>query len=199
MDIQHFDVASFEEFRGNLKSGDILFCSGESYISKLIKDATKSKYSHVAMLLQLTKTGQWLVLESVESKGVRCVTLKEGYLENYNGSGKPYPGHLYVARHKQVQEKEENIPSVYHKAFSLLGDEYDEERIISIAARIILKQAGIKASGKLLPSNTFICSEFVYTCFREIGIDFTFDDSGFIAPSDIASHPDVKILFSNEK
>ena len=178
---------NFRRLKGLLQEGDILLCSGNGLMSDLIKQGTDSDFSHVGMILKMPITNQWLALESVETYGVRCVTLKEGYLENYYGNGKGYDGKILIARLPEVQEKKDKFPALYEKAFSLLGDHYDEGDIIKITARLVGHDVGIDDDGKIKPGNSFICSEYVYTCLLAIGIKIPFDKDGFIAPSDYGS------------
>jgi hypothetical protein len=175
------------EVTQDIKTGDLLLCSGSGLISDAIKKATDSVFSHVALLLQLPISDQWLVLESVESFGVRCVTLKEGYLSNYLDTGKSYPGNILVARHEEVQKQESQFEKLYKTAFSLTGDKYNEQDIFQIANRIALNEIGIDESGHLLKNNCYICSEYVYVCLKSIGINLPYDPRGFIAPGTIAS------------
>ena len=186
---------SWQIVRQQLQSGDILLCSGEGLTSRLIREATGSIFSHVGLILKLAISDQWLVLESVETKGVRCVSLAEGYLSNYNGNGAPYPGQLFIARHRCVKAKAEYLPIMYQRAFSLLGDHYNEKAIFEIAARIGMKKIGIHPNGDLQPGHRYICSEFVYACFQSLNIKLAFDPAGFIAPADLANDPEVEPLF----
>ena len=185
---------SFEKAREEIRSGDILLASGNSTVSELIKDATGSTFSHVGVIVKMPVSDQWLVMESVETIGVRCVTLKNGYLENYGDTGKPYDGRLMVARCEEMAAKEKHLPKLYQRAFSLLGYHYNESDIFDIGARIVASKIGIHANGKLHPGKQYICSEYVYACFNAIGIKFPFDKDGFIAPSDIASAPNVNAV-----
>lgn len=172
----------------NIQSGDLMFCSGNGLVSNLIKRATHSDISHIALLIQLPTTGQWLVLESVESIGVRCVTLEDGYLTNYRDSGKGYDGRIYIARHNQVTKHRDKFSQMVNKAFSLTGDLYSKEDIFHIATRIALSKVGIDNQQSMIhEKNHYICSEYVYTCYKAMGIDLPFDPLGFIAPADIAN------------
>lgn len=182
----------FKQAQAQLKSGDIMLCSGKGIISDTIKKATDSVFSHVALILQLQTTNQWLVVESVESVGVRCVTLANGYIANYMDQGKGYNGNILIARHGEMQQKLQYIDRLYQKAFALMGDKYNEADIFKIASRIALKQIGIHEDGKLKGNNDYICSEYVYACLKVIGINLPFDPLGFIAPADIARAPQVE-------
>lgn len=177
---------TYTEAKQIFKNGDILFCSGNGIIASMIRDLTNSLFSHVAILFEIPLTKQWLVLESVESVGVRCVPMEEGYLINYNNTGRPYDGRLLVGRHSDLQKMNNRLKFMFNKAFQLIGQEYSEADIFKIANRIALKKAGIQQSGKITDNNKYICSEYVYTCFKAIGIEIPYNKSGFIAPSDIA-------------
>jgi hypothetical protein len=57
-----------------LKAGDILICRGHRLISKLIRWATKSKYNHAAIFLEIW--GQKYVMDS-SAKGTNLVPFEE--------------------------------------------------------------------------------------------------------------------------
>ena len=40
----------------------------------------------------------------------------------------------------------------------------------------------------------YICSEYVWKCYSQIGIKINYDPRGFIAPADFAKANDVKLL-----
>lgn len=82
-------IQNYEQLRPQIKSGDILLCSGNSLISSLIQKATNSVWSHIAFVIRLDSIDRIMVLESVETIGVRTVPLST-YVNNYNGSGKGY-------------------------------------------------------------------------------------------------------------
>jgi len=183
----------YRELRDQIKSGDILLCSGSSVFSTLIQKATGSVWSHVAFILRLDAINRLMVLESVESIGVRVVPLSS-YVSDYNATRKGYPGRLMIARHPDV--KEENIVKLSTLAVDLLGFPYGKDEIIRIAARIGMHSVGLpnlKAGAE--PQHEFICSEYAHNCFKSIGVNFDYNEVGFIAPADFARHPQVKPLF----
>lgn len=182
----------YEVAQTKFQIGDLLLCSGTSVISQLIKETTNSIFSHVGLILQLPTTLQWLVLESVESIGVRCVTLEEGYITNYMGNGRGYNGKILIARHQAMRDKFHHIAALYQIAFSLLGDQYNEQDIFHIGTRYALGKVGIDEEGKLKGGSSYICSEYVYACYKAIGINLLFNHLGFIAPADIANAIDVQ-------
>lgn len=182
---QSVPTLPYHAMRDQIKSGDILLCSGNAFFSNMIQRATNSPWSHVAFVLRLDIIDRIMVLESVESIGVRTVLLSS-YVQNYNGTGKGYPGKIALARHQDIQQ--ENMVNLSRSATALLGYPYDTEEIVRIASRIGMHSIGLPESGRdPIPQREFICSEFVYTCFKSIGVDIPYDPLGFIAPADFAS------------
>jgi len=180
---------TYEELRHEIRSGDILLCSGNAVFSNMIKQATRSIWSHVAFVLRLDVIDRIMLLESVESIGVRAVSLRS-YLNDYNGTEQAYPGKMMLARHQDM--KQENIKNLSKHAIDLLGHPYNTQEILRIAARISMDTIGLNASGiDELTQREFICSEYAYECFESVGIKINFDPLGFIAPADFARCPKI--------
>ena len=182
----------YKDLRHEIRSGDILLCSGSSVFSTLIQRATGSIWSHVGFVLRLDEIDRIMVLESVESIGVRTIPLRN-YVRDYNATGRGYPGQVMLARHDDVRE--ENIAKLSQSAIDFLGYPYRTEEIVHIAARLSMHALGFKG----LPADNekqraFICSEYAYTCFKSIGVTVDYNDTGFIAPADFAKHHKVKPL-----
>lgn len=177
-------IKRYEQIRKEIKSGDILLCSGESFFSNMIKHATNSVWSHVAFILRLDSIDRIMVLESVESIGVRTVPLSS-YVRDYNGSGKGYPGRLMIARHQDLNSK--NIINLSKMAVDLLGYPYNSQEIARIAARISFNNLGLPLQGINTPTGReFICSEYAHACFKSVGVHIDFNPLGFITPADFA-------------
>jgi hypothetical protein len=181
----------YQDLRHEIRSGDILLCSGSSAFSTLIQKATNSVWSHVAFILRLDAIDRIMVLESVETMGVRTVPLSS-YAKNYNGSGSAYPGRLMIARHQGVRE--ETIVKLSRSAVDLLGYPYGNTEIVHIATRISLHALGVHSGPDNKPGRAFICSEYAQTCFHSIGINIECNHMGFIAPADFATHPAIQPL-----
>jgi len=180
----------YKELRHDIRSGDILLCSGNSMFSTLIQKATGSIWSHVGFVLRVDAIDRIMVLESVESIGVRTVPLSN-YVRDYNASGKGYDGHLMLARHEDVRE--ENIVRLSRSAVDLLGYPYRTDEIVHIAARLGMHKLGLPGQeADPEKQRAFICSEYAYTCFKSIGVKIEYNTIGFIAPHDFANSPKVK-------
>ncbi|MCE0722968.1 MULTISPECIES: YiiX/YebB-like N1pC/P60 family cysteine hydrolase [Legionella] len=183
-------VNSYEQIRDTIKTGDLLFASGNSLMSTMIKGATNSVWSHVAFIVRLESIDRIMIMESVETLGVRTVPLSS-YVRNYNGSGQGYPGRLMLARHQDFPT--DSLANLSKQAVDLLGYPYDTEEILKIAARIGMSAFGFdKTSPEVISQHAFICSEYVFICYKSIGITINYNPKGFIAPADFASSPKVK-------
>ncbi len=64
-------MAKYEELRGALKTGDIVLFSGNSFISRLIRLATRSDWSHVGMILKFHGYDSIFLWESTGMNNVR--------------------------------------------------------------------------------------------------------------------------------
>ena len=180
---------SFDEAKKEIKTGDILFCNGNYLFSELIKKASDSIFSHIALLFYWDE--YIFVLESVEDDGVRTVPLSH-YVYNYENSGRKYNGELYIARHEVINNTnfdKRKIKKMFEKVVDLLNRNYDIDEIAKIASRISL---GI---GRHHDDYEYTCSEFIDECFKQLEIEVSHDAKGFIFPEHIAADSNVKPLF----
>lgn len=184
----------YNAIRDEIRSGDLLLCSGHSTFSTLIQKTTRSIWSHVGFILRVDPIDRIMVLESVESIGVRSIPLSN-YAKDYNGTGKPYPGTIMIARHQDVNPHE--ITHLSQKAVDLLGYPYGTDEIIRIAARISLYSLDLPEPRDETdkPMHEYICSEYVHECFKSMGIHVNHNPMGFIAPADFARDTAIKPLF----
>lgn len=192
MEFPSLTAKNYAEMKHEIRSGDLLLCSGNSVFSTLIKSTTGSVWSHVGFLLRVEPIDRIMVLESVESIGVRTIPLTS-YVSDYNGTRRGYPGRLMIARHAGVRE--ENISKLSQHAVDLLGYPYRQEEIIHIAARLSMHALKLADTA---PDHShrraYICSEYAQVCFKSIEVDFPCNDLGFIAPTDFVNHPEVRPL-----
>lgn len=174
-EIKALPVLPYSDVRAKLKSGDILFTSGDYLISKAIQKMTGSPWSHVGIVFRLDAIDRVLLLESVEDMGVRFAPLSK-YLKDYE-DGKPYKGRAVLARCKDVTS--ETIKGLSTFGIDELTQPYDKDEIAKIMARITL---GI---GRKERDREYICSELVYECFARAGKEFAYNPKGFISPEDV--------------
>lgn len=191
--MEHFPYLNtkfYKDIRHQICSGDILLCAGSSPFATLIQKATNSIWSHVAFLMRVEEIDRVMVLESVESVGVRTIPLSN-YVSDYNATGCGYPGRVMLARHSEVKDK--NFARFSKLAIDFLGFPYGTDEIVRIATRISMHALGLHT---LEPEHSkkreFICSEYAYACFKSIGVHINFNSLGFVTPADFALSPQVK-------
>lgn len=174
-EIKALPVLPYPDVRAKLKSGDILFTSGDYLISKAIRKMTNSPWSHVGIVFRIDSIDRVLLLESVEDMGVRFAPLSK-YLRDYE-NGKPYKGRGLLARCKDVTP--DTVKKLSTFGIDELTQPYDKDEIAKIMARITL---GI---GRKERDREYICSELVYECFAHAGKEFAYNPKGFISPEDV--------------
>lgn len=185
-----------------IRNGDVLLCSGSGIFSTMIQEATGSIWSHVGFILRLDEIDRIMVLESVEPIGVRTVPLSK-YLKDYDSKGHAYDGGMAIIRHRKFEAKanRETLKRLTQFAVDLFGYPYDKDEIAKIAARIMASKIPFspEAYARIKEDREFICSEYVYRCYKEIGIEIEWDKKGFIAPSNFAADDNFELLFAIKK
>ena len=192
-------VVDYDQFRPEINSGDLLLCSGSSMFSRAIQLGTGSVWSHVGFVMRLDAIDRVMVLESVESLGVRTVPLRK-YLEDYDSRGNPYPGGIVLARHSAFSAitagNKRKLRQFGQFAADLFGYPYDKDEIAKITLRVMASVVSFtKKDGRALKRDReYICSEYVWECYRRLGIRIASNSKGFIAPVDFAKAKEVTLL-----
>lgn len=179
------DKKRYNDVRQDICTGDIFLASGNYAISRMIAHFSDSMFSHVGFVF--TWKTRILVLESVEDDGVRAVPMSQ-YVSDYENSGEPYNGRLFLAKYNTSLDTNK-VNLMLGKAADSLNKKYDKEEIARILARVTI------GLGKHSDNNAYICSEFVDICFKEVGIVFPRDPTGFIFPEHIAADVNVTPKF----
>lgn len=177
-EIHRINVVPYDEIRNNLKTGDLVFCSGDYTFSKLIQYFTKSVWSHVGIIYYDTALDRMLILESEKLYGVRFAPLSK-YIKDYHGKNKPYKGKIMIARLEPEITMEE-ISKGLRFGIDELTKPYDDWEIVRIAMRILFKK------GKRVKDRKYICSELVQACYQQAGVRFSYRNK-IISPDDIWS------------
>lgn len=184
----------YHEARKDIRNGDILLGHGRAPFSRLIQSATKSAWSHVAFIWKLEDIDRVIVLESVESHGVRAISLNTKV--NGGSAGHPYNGNLVVARHRDFAGLVNNaaMNRMTAHAVDRLGCPYDAGEVAGIAWRILAGMMRLHPRRSPRRNNAYICSEYAAECYAAIGITIPWDQKGFIAPADFAADPRVEAV-----
>ncbi len=189
------DTRAYDAVRQDIRNGDVLMASGSYMFSKLIQKATNSCWSHVAFVMRLDEIDRVMVLESIEGKGVRTVPLSE-YVKNFEGTGQGYQGRLAIGRHQQFQGQATptKLRAMAQFAVDRFARPYDEEEIARITARIVGAFIGFK-KGEIKRNEEYICSEYVFECYKQLGLNIAYDKRGFVAPADFANDANMRLLW----
>ena len=67
-ELKQLPIDSYQQRRAKLRSGDLLFASGNYPVSKAIRKMTGSPWSHVGIIVWLKSINRVLLLESVEMR-----------------------------------------------------------------------------------------------------------------------------------
>jgi hypothetical protein len=184
--IAKLPIIDYAQVRDQLRTGDIVFCSGTYLFSKTIQWFTRSVWSHVGIIYRDDHLQRIFILESETAIGVRLVPLSK-YLRDYHGRNKPYKGRIVIGRITPEPDNDK-----LKKAISFGMDEltrpYDNWEICRIAIRILFKR------GRKIRDRKYICSELVCEAFRKAEISFQFH-RGSISPDDIWNDGRVLMQF----
>lgn len=175
-EIKLLPVIPYQKIRDQLKTGDIIFCSGSYAFSGVIQRLTKSVWSHVAVIYKDEELGRVLMLEAEPQIGIRLIPLSN-YLSDYKGTKRCYKGQIVVARLHQDLPKEQLNKGI---SFGLdaLTKPYDNYEIFRIMIRILLRIS------KRERNKSYICSELVRDIFARAGVIIQYKDT-YISPNHI--------------
>lgn len=178
-----------------VRTGDLALCSGTNLSSQAIRWASKSPWSHVALLVRLQEIDRVIALESVAKIGVRAVPLSR-FVSEDSARHRPYPGKIVIARHAEFADKAtpEGLRRMSEFAADRLGAPFNAMEMLKIAVRIALSGLGLKPPSPLHPTEGLICSEYVGKCYEQVGIRIPWDGRGFIGPAEFADAPPVQAI-----
>ena len=182
----------YASIRGQIRDGDLLLCSATDMGSRMIRWATQSRWSHVAIAFWMIEIDRVLVLECVKRMGVRAVPLSD-FTSRTSSGIHPYPGRILLARHQDVpfNAGQSTMREMSKFAFNRLGAKFSNLETAKIVLRILLGRFDRKMPAPLAADDEYICSEYVAKCYEHIGLPITWDGRGFIAPGDIAIDPRI--------
>jgi cell wall-associated NlpC family hydrolase len=184
-EIARLPVRGYDDVRRDLRSGDLVFCSGSYLFSGLIQRFTRSVWSHVGVVYRDENLQRVFILESETGVGVRLVPISK-YLRDYHGRRRPYRGQIVVAR-VNPEPGDDKVRQAVSHGMDLLTKPYDNVEILRIAVRIAFRVS------RRTQDRKFICSELVDECFRAAGVRFARSDN-YISPQDIWRDPNVVLL-----
>lgn len=173
--------------RDTIEAGDLLFYSGDDDISMLIREVTQSIWSHIGIIFKIDNLDRILLLESVESFGVRLIPISryiKGVEEDMEQNDAKPNARLVIARHKQLTK--DQIRPLINFGLDQIAQPYDLEEIRRIMQRIRTGE------GKAIRDRAYMCSELVFECFDAVGIEIPYNHLGFISPQDIWANEHIE-------
>ncbi len=166
---------NYLEKRDHLKTGDLVFFSGDHWLSGLIRWRSRSAWSHVGMVIKIDEMDRIFVAESTLEVGVRLIPMSF-ILKNYGGNYNAYQGRVAWARHSTLANSEDKIKLIKEFCMDNLTKQYDRGEYWRILWRTLV------GSKEILKDDKFTCSEFVLEAFKYAGIDLPKERGYFISP-----------------
>ncbi len=185
----------YDQVRPMVQDGDLFLCSAHDPMSRLIRWATKSPWSHIGIAMRMHHIDRVLVLECVARLGTRAVPLSE-FISRTSGGTHPYPGKILLARHDAIAAQAGTgiINRLSEYALDRLGTPYSNLETAKVGLRVAAGRLNVKLPGRLMPDREFICSEYVARCFAHVGVKVPWDGLGFVAPSDFADALELRAV-----
>lgn len=122
----------YDDIRPKLNTGDMVLFSGEGHISNIIKWYTKSKWSHVGMVIKSIEWDMLLLWESTtlsKIKDIQSGKAKQGVqLVPLSGRIKAYEGEVGV-RLLNIERTSEMLCSLKDLRRELKGRPYEENKL----------------------------------------------------------------------
>lgn len=165
-----------------LQNGDLFFCSGNKYMSRVIKGFTRSIWSHCGIVWIPCDVDEPLFIEASKGQGVRTVCAAK-YTTPVNGV--LYDGPVVIARYISMSPYE--AVEVIRYALSMLTESYNSKDIIRIGWQILFsRHRHPKAS-------SWICSDLVSASLGVIGRGIRTNHK-YVTPADLWESPAIRML-----
>jgi hypothetical protein len=201
-DVLNAPPTPYGQARELIQNGDIALFHGNEPFSRLIETFTNGPFSHVGFVWRMDEIDRVMLLECVDQLGVRLIPLSTKLNGNGTDANKPYTGQLVIARHRDfpigIADAEhadnQKFRDMTKFAVDRVGCPYSAHDIAGIAARIVVGFAGVTDDKTLAPDGSYICSEYAWECYRQIGIEIPFSAEKFIAPNDFARDPKIEFI-----
>jgi hypothetical protein len=165
----------YEAMRAEFKTGDLLFFSGDHWLSGLIRWRSKSAWSHVGMVVRIEELDRVFLIESVLEVGVRMLPLSFIY-KDYDGKNKPYKGRVAWAKHELLAS--DFVKQIAVKEFCVdnLSKQYDRKEYWRILWR------SFWGFDNFFHDEKYTCAEYIYEAFKHANIELPKEKGVFISP-----------------
>lgn len=177
-------IRNYEILRDELQTGDLIFFSGNHWLSELIRIRSKGAWSHVGIVVRIEEINRIFLVESIIEVGVRMIPMSF-VIKDYDGHKRPYNGRVAWARMQDLPTDK----SLTIKEFVLdnLSKQYDRKEYWRVLWRTV---AGKK---RLFHDDKYSCAEYIYEAFKRAGIYLKYDRGDFISPTAIWNNERVEM------
>ena len=177
-------MRSYETYRDEFQTGDLIFFSGNHWLSKLIRLRSKGAWSHVGIVIKIEEINRLFLVESILEVGVRMIPLSF-LVKDYDGHNHYYNGRVAWTRYKNLSA--EQALNIKEFALDNLSKQYDKKEYYRILWRTI---AGKE---KVFHDDKYTCSEYVREAFKHAGIYLKYERGDFISPAAIWSNKEIEL------
>jgi len=171
-------IVSYDsELRDRLADGDVIMCTGNGPMSRMIRWLTRSRFSHAAVVLHWH--GRVLVAEATGSHGVRVWLL--------SACVRKYAGRVSLFRPTPEVRARLDLDALRASVMRHLGTGYRTMGLFQVGWHLIWsRKRALRDANRRPPKREFICSELVSACYREAGFDLVPEvPDGYTTPADI--------------
>lgn len=180
--------ASYNQVRDELKTGDLVLFSGKGFISRLIQFGTRSKWSHVGMVIKIKELDFVALFESTTLSNIKDIntnTLKRGVqLVPLSERITKYDGEVAIRQlNKALTDDQINYLVQFRK--NMQGKAYESSNLELIKSALDQFNSLTLNAEDL---STVFCSELVAEAYQSIGLLSEITPSNEFTPSDFAGH-----------
>jgi Permuted papain-like amidase enzyme, YaeF/YiiX, C92 family len=176
----------YEKMRSEFETGDLLFFSGNHWLSSLIRWRSKSAWSHVGMVIKIEELDRLFLVESVIESGVRLLPLSFVF-KDYGGDYKSYNGRVAWAKHDKFMAKRETKHALREFCMDNLSKQYDRKEYWRILWRSFMGRE------KFFEDDKYTCAEFVYEAYKYANVELPKEKGVFISPGAFWRQKDLEL------
>lgn len=148
----------YQQYRSDMKDGDVLLFKGKGLLSSIIKWKTDSAYSHAGIVLWWNE--RLMVLEAV-GRGVMATPISYN-LNKYQG------GIDYYRSARDIDNATRKAMAQF--AQSQLGKEYDTAQLIRFGLKLMVGSR-LNSSDRSQKTGQYFCSQYVADIYARHGHD----------------------------
>lgn len=175
---------NYEVIRHEFQTGDLIFFSGNHWLSNLIRLRSKGAWSHAGIVVRIEEIDRVFLVESILEVGVRMIPMSF-IIKDYDGHNHHYDGRVAWARYNGLTPA--NALTIKEFVLDNLSKQYDRKEYSRILWRTITGKA------KIFHDTKYTCSEYVFEAFKRAKIYLKYERGDFISPAAIWSNEAIEM------